>query len=206
MFDNKKAEPYVPGKNERIGRRIKEIMELRGMKVEDLARKMGLSTDRIRQYINGKRGAGNYISKFAEVLGVDPLVFSIPDLADEISVMYVLFEIDRRFALTAVSGNKGNWSFRFKNQQLMQLCNDWANREKEINELTGKDAKTETDKIMKKKELIEWKWGFGKYARENQTRQQIEEYQKQIEWHQERVDALESLINAEQKKDNNNKP
>ena len=109
-------DPYdfiVSTEAERIGKRIRTIREARGLSQSQLGERVGLNADRIQKYENGARKPKKELLKqIARALDVQTMAIADPIIAVnmDISVMYVLFELEKRFVLDVDEDNAGQIS------------------------------------------------------------------------------------------------
>lgn len=84
----------------RIGKRIRTIREMKHISQGELGEKVGLTADRIQKYENGARKPRQeMLITLAKALGVSVLALTDPVVDNSISLMYVLFELERKFEL-----------------------------------------------------------------------------------------------------------
>lgn len=138
-----------------IGDKIRRIRKLRGITQKELGIAVGFdekSADvRIAQYEIGTRTPKqDLVEKFAEVLDVNPLFISNPEILGAEDILLLLFELDEHYPIsiqdcTDEDGNKRK-GVVFNSILMTDLLAEWQRRKKDL-----------ADGIISKAEYTEWK-------------------------------------------------
>lgn len=170
LNDDVKVTDYIDFDSEtagsRTGERIRMIRTEKGLTQAELGEAVGLNADRIQKYENGVRKPKNeLLKKMADVLGVNPLAFTDPNITSKVGAMYGLFELERKYGLKldvapAGEGTGITVTFDFKNDMYKYLkawLDEYASTYAEI-EVASSDE--ERDEIIKA--YHDWEWNFPK--------------------------------------------
>lgn len=166
---------------ERIGKKIREIREFRGLSLSELGEKVGLNADRIQKYENGMRKPkADLVIQLANALEVTPLALSELDIESPLGAMYTLFELENYYGLSffetdGVSALSIN-STSFPNLGYME---EWIKRlAKFKKDYSSATSEQEQDLILR--EYKQWKWSFPFSATENASLNNNEDRKEQI--------------------------
>lgn len=177
----------------RVGTRIRNIREARGMSQTELGARVGLTADRIQKYENGARKPKtDLLKRIAGALGVSSQALSDPNTTTYIGAIFALFEIEDRFGLKLARPKRINDN---DNDDII-LCFDtpsgvydyideWYKIYEPIKARLDA-AETEEEKSEILKEYNNWKWNFplsipdtaSKVYMKKQLKSKIEELQK----------------------------
>ena len=163
------VDPYdfiVSREAERIGKRIRTIREVRGLSQSQLGERVGLNADRIQKYENGARKPKKELLKqIARALDVQAMALADPiiDIHEDISVIYALFELEKRLHFDVDEDNAGHISITISRDgghgEIWNYLHAWYLAYKKfINERTCADTIGEAEKAILDYEL--WKWTF----------------------------------------------
>ena len=146
---------------DRIGRRIRKIREARHMTIAQLARKIGISADMLQKYENGQRKPKtDRLKDIAYILRVSSLALTDPVLTTYIGVMFALFELEEKHALSLVKIDDDIYmKFNEKsNGALTEFLDKWFEKKESIR--TRMYGATEEETEALKQEYYDWEWTF----------------------------------------------
>ena len=163
------VDPYdfiVSREAERIGKRIRTIRSAMGLSQGQLGKMVGLNADRIQKYENGARKPKKELLKqIARALGVQTMAIADPIIAVnmDITVMYALFELEKRFVLDVDEDNAGQISITIPKDggydEIWNYLHAWYLAHKKYTyEHTCAETQSESEKAIM--EYERWKWTF----------------------------------------------
>lgn len=83
---------------DRIGSRIRNIRNSKGLSQSELGERIGLNADRVQKYENGARKPKpDMIKQIASALGVSTLALTDPVTTNYIGAMFAMFELENTF-------------------------------------------------------------------------------------------------------------
>ncbi len=83
---------------DRIGSRIRNIRNSKGLSQSELGERIGLNADRVQKYENGARKPKpDMIKQIASALGVSTLALTDPVTTNYIGAMFAMFELESTF-------------------------------------------------------------------------------------------------------------
>ncbi len=178
---------------ERIGSKIREIREFRGLTLSELGERVGLNADRIQKYENGMRKPkADLVIQLATALEVTPLALSELDIESPLGTIYTLFELENFYGLSffdtdGVSTLSIN-SNAFPNLGYLE---EWIKRMAQF-KTDYSEATSEQEQARIVREYKQWKWSFPfsasaqsiestKESRKEQLKDQIEALKRELE-------------------------
>lgn len=170
----------------RVGKRIREIRNSKGLSQAELGERVGLTADRIQKYENGARKPKiDLLCQIATALGVEPLALLDPVLDDEIGIMYALFSLEEfGLQIKRVDGCLylcfGDGSSGILNEYLSQ----WERVRKFIEVKSESCLSAKERKVLKKRYKM-WEWTFpqslnDKSLQRNQIQAEILRLRKEL--------------------------
>jgi transcriptional regulator with XRE-family HTH domain len=178
---------------ERVGKRIRRARVARSISQAELARLIGVSTDRVSQYERGiRKPKWGLLSKIASILGVNVHFLSEPVISDELGAVYALFEMEDIYDLKLVPVD-GNITLSFgKNvpENMKEYLKEWEKRQREYY-VSINEAVTEEEQEHVKKEYVMWKMTFPEHQSYDATDIKRAELQGRIKKLQEELSSLD---------------
>ena len=149
---------------DRVGRRIREIRESKGMTQAELGEKVGLNGDRVQKYENGARKPKTELLKqFARALGVSTLALTDPIVSNFYGAMYALFEMEKNYDLK-VKRDGAKLSLVFGNGfmgDMNSYIDEWEKECRQVEvELKAATSEEERTEVLHSYDM--WKWNFPK--------------------------------------------
>lgn len=131
----------------RVGDRIRQLREYSGMSQGELGDAIGVDATRIVQYELGyRRPKFDRVEAIARVLGVSPYAILDPDVYEEESLPYLLYELEHKWGFVPVI-EKGQvhlvYAIPHQSIKLQEFLTSWA---KERKVFEKKLAKTPVEK------------------------------------------------------------
>ena len=145
-----------------IGERIRFFRNLRGMTQKYLGQMVGFPEKtadiRMAQYESGSRSPKAELTEnLAGVLGVSPLVLSVPDIDSYLGLMHTLFTLEDRYGLTVETGEIGvslrvdPWKGKDA-AELSEMLTAWAEQ-----------AEKYRDGEINREDYDKWRYNYPKY-------------------------------------------
>lgn len=150
----------------RVGTRIRNIRNAKGMSQPELGQKVGLSADRIQKYENGvRKPKADMLNQIASALEVSPLALADPVLTNYIGAMYAMFELEKNFNMKISHAPAKQTQSYFlavnPQEELSKYMEEW-HRVFTLTETELEAASSEQEK----KEILDsyhnWEWNFPK--------------------------------------------
>lgn len=177
---------------ERIGARIREIREAKGISQTDLGRAVGLNGDRMQKYEKGyRKPKPELLKQIANALGVSTYALLDPEVSSHYGAMFGFFEMEKVFGLNINCDNdKFVLSFRKDCPSGMPgLLSAWEKECRHVDEELAA-ASTEEERAAVLLAYQMWKWTFPqslqveknslKEFKKERIKEQIEELQKEL--------------------------
>ncbi|BAK46756.1 hypothetical protein CXIVA_07890 [Clostridium sp. SY8519] len=156
----------------RVGSRIRRIRVAKGLSMQELAEKIGISADMMQKYENGQRKPKNErLKDIASVLGVEPLALADPEHFSYIGVMYTLFELEEQHGLVLEKLNDRVY-MRFNEDDsghLNEYISKWYDQQLLVNDISDMAVSAVADDVKKK--YLDWEWTFPKALTLKPTRE-----------------------------------
>ncbi len=177
----------------RIGNRIREIREAKGLTQSELGKAVGLNADRIQKYENGFRTPKiELLLKIADALGVNSLALADPVTQSQIGSIFAMFELKKYFNLQIEKSSDGfstKYSLVCSSQSpLFGEMQDWyLTDSKVMDDLKAASSTEEKDKIIKEYNMWQWSYPQGiieatkKETEITYLKDKIEELQKKYD-------------------------
>ena len=157
---------------ERVGSRIREIRESRGMTQAELGAMVGLNGDRVQKYESGiRKPKQELLKRFAAALGVTTISLIDPIISNHLSLMFAFFEMEDLYDLK-VENNDGRLSLVFEDGILGEINSDLRDWEKKLRQVRTKMdvAESEEERAAIIKEYKDWKRAYPKGIVDEQER------------------------------------
>jgi len=144
----------------RVGARIREIRETRGMSQADVGALVGLTADRIQKYENGvRRPKLGLLKQIAAALGVEPAALTDPVVGNAIGAMYALFEMERLYGLSAVQEDDDWFMVHFSDANMTEYMTRWVKRHDQLKSDLAL-AVSDEDRESLLDGYKQWEWTF----------------------------------------------
>ena len=202
MIMNEMSNPQNPldyleeSSGTRVGFRIRQIRESKGLSQAELGEAVGLNADRIQKYENGvRKPKKELLTNIASVLGVSPLALADPVTTNYVGVLFAMFEMENRYNLRIEKmGDDKNPELCLKikpQDHLYDYMNEWyevyslAQAELEV-------ASSDEERREIMKTYLNWEWNFPKGIADKSDREvQKDRIKKKIEELQKAYDKLD---------------
>ncbi len=180
---------------ERIGARIREIREAKGISQTDLGKAVGLNGDRMQKYEKGfRKPKPELLKQIAKALGVSTFALMDPITANAYGAMFGLFEMEKNFGLK-IGRENDKLVLRFKrgvSSSLPRLLSEWEKECRHVSEeLIAASTEEEQDAVLFDYQV--WKWTFPRSLhvdtkkslneiKKERIKEQIDELQKELDY------------------------
>ncbi len=146
---------------ERIGHRIKQIRDSKGLSRAELGSMVGLDQNRVQQYENGTRKPKYALLQgFANALAVNIRALSDPVCDGCIGAMYSLFDMADQFGGIVFEKYGFDVLIRFRSSEMQNHLSIWRRRHeqymRDLNRAREKETRDQITLAYKN-----WKWNYG---------------------------------------------
>jgi transcriptional regulator with XRE-family HTH domain len=152
----------------RIGNRIQQIRESKGISRAELGARIGLDSGRIHKYEHGiRKPKTELLQLIADTLEVDILSLLDPVISSKWGFMYALFEMEQEYGLK-VNEIDGKIVLSFGSslsEESMEMLKFWRNKNQQYIE-SLQNAINEEEQESVRNEYNDWKWNFPKKMRD----------------------------------------
>ena len=167
---------------DRIGRRIRKIREARHMSIADLAGQIGVSSDMLQKYENGKRKPKTErLKEIAYALKVSTLALTDPVSTSYIGAMFALFEMEEKHGMFLVEQD-GKVYMTFSGgptHQMNLFLQRWYEKKESV--WARLDGASEEEKTALIQEYLDWEWTFPEAISWKPSRTDKEKEKKALE-------------------------
>lgn len=174
-----------------IGKRIRELREIRGLTRGQLGEKVGLDANRIRQYEIGSRTPKpELVIKLADALNVNPMSLYVPPITHYVGAMLAFFEMEDNYDIEPCMINNELYIKIGNNDILNEYIGEWYDKYSDI-DYAMQHADTAIKKSNVFKEYNEWKLTYP-HTTDTEKELKIRQLKQQIEYMKKELKLLDS--------------